>query len=204
MALINECDGFIFDYGGVLVRHQTDADQAMMAALAGVDAERFTDCYWSDRDRYDKGATTGIEYWTGIGRCGGASFSEAIIEELTELDNISWMQFDSVMWDWVAQLRSAGKRVAMLSNMPRELGEALRSRTDRLTFFDQVSLSYEVHAIKPEAAIYEHCLSGLGTAPEKTLFLDDRIANVQGAELLGVHAIQFTSRDEVLLRVRNF
>jgi putative hydrolase of the HAD superfamily len=204
MALINECDGFIFDYGGVLAHHQTDADQAKMAALAGVDAERFTACYWSDRDRYDKGAATSFEYWSGIGRCSGASLSEATIDQLIELDNASWMQFDSVMWEWVEQLRLAGKRVAMLSNMPRELGEALRSRTDRLTCFDQVSLSYEVHAIKPEPAIYEHCLSGLGTAPEKTLFLDDRIANVQGAELLGVRAIQFTSRDEVLLRVRNF
>jgi FMN phosphatase YigB (HAD superfamily) len=43
----------------------------------------------------------------------------------------------------------------------------------------------------------------LDTAPEQTLFLDDRIENVQGAELLGIRAIQFTSRHDVLLRLRS-
>jgi putative hydrolase of the HAD superfamily len=113
------------------------------------------------------------------------------------------MQFDSVMWEWIDQLRAAGKRVGLISNMPRDLGEALKSRTQKLSNFDQVTLSYEIRALKPEPAVYEHCLEGLDTPPEQTLFLDDRIENVQGAELLGIRAIQFTSRDDVLLRLRS-
>ncbi len=202
MALVSAFDGFIFDYGGVLVHHQTEADQLKMADTAQADKERFTDCYWRDRDSYDKGDLSGVDYWRNIGRCCGRDLSEQVIDDLTELDNVSWMQFDSVMWDWIDQLHSTGKRVAILSNMPRDLGEALRSRTDRLSLFDQVSLSYEVRSVKPEPAIYEHCLEGLGTPPEKTLFLDDRAPNIQGAELFGIRAIQFTSRDEVLLKLR--
>jgi putative hydrolase of the HAD superfamily len=68
--------------------------------------------------------------------------------------------------------------------------------------FDQVTLSFDVGAVKPDAVIYEQCLDGLGTAPQRTLFLDDRIANVQGAEMLGMRAIQFIDRDDVLLKVR--
>jgi putative hydrolase of the HAD superfamily len=90
----------------------------------------------------------------------------------------------------------------MLSNMPRELGDALKSRTGRLNSFDHVTLSYEIHAAKPEPAAYEHCLEGLGVTAEQTLFFDDRIANVQAAELLGMRAIQFLDRDDVLLRCR--
>ena len=112
------------------------------------------------------------------------------------------MQFDSVMWDWVDELKKARKRVAILSNMPRELGEALKSRTDRFNSFDFVTLSYEVHSVKPEPAIYEHCLDGLGIEAERALFLDDKMPNIQGAELLGMRAIQFTDRDDVLLRLR--
>jgi putative hydrolase of the HAD superfamily len=111
------------------------------------------------------------------------------------------MRYDEVMWEWIDQLRGAGKRVAMLSNMPLELGAALKA-SDKLSRFDQVTLSYEVHSVKPEPTIYEHCLEGIGTAPEETMFLDDRIANVQGAELLGIRAIQFLDRDDVLLRLR--
>jgi putative hydrolase of the HAD superfamily len=202
MALVSSYDGFIFDYGGVLVHHQRDEDQAHMAEVAGVPKDLFTEVYWSDRLDYDRGLVSYAEYWQGLARRAGTTFTEAVIERLVELDNVSWMQFDSVMWEWIEQLRAAGKRVAMLSNMPRELGEALKSQTGKLDSFDQITLSYEVHSVKPEPAIYEHCLEGLGTPPEQTLFLDDRIANVQGAELLGIRAIQFTSRDDVLLRVR--
>ncbi|MBV8897563.1 MAG: HAD family phosphatase [Acidobacteriaceae bacterium] len=203
MALVSSYDGFIFDYGGVLVHHQTDSDQARLAQIAGVPKDSFTEAYWSDRLDYDKGLVSAEEYWQALAlRAGGGSLQQSQIDQLVELDSVSWMQFDEVMWDWIGQLRGAGKRVAMLSNMPRELGEALKVKTDKLNLFDQVTLSYEVHSVKPEPAIYEHCLEGIGTAPEQTLFLDDRIANVQGAELLGIRAIQFLDRDDVLLRLR--
>jgi putative hydrolase of the HAD superfamily len=195
-------DGYIFDYGGVLVAHQTDEAQLHMARVAGIPSDLFTEAYWSDREDYDKGLVTAADYWQAIAHKAGYTLTESAIEELVEIDNTSWMQFDEVMWDWINQLRAAGRRVAMLSNMPRDLGEAIKLKTERLNSFDQVTLSYEVRSVKPEAAIYEHCLDGLGTAPEKTIFLDDRIANVRGAELLGICAVQFTSRDEVLLKLR--
>jgi putative hydrolase of the HAD superfamily len=203
MALVSSYQGFIFDYGGVLVRNQSHEDQARLAHIAGIPQPLFTELYWAHRLDYDKDSVTAPEYWTTVARSAGASLSAVAIEELTELDTTSWMQFDSVMWDWVEELRAAGKRVAMLSNMPRDLGEALRTRTNRLRSFDQVTLSYEVRSAKPEPAAFEHCLEGLGTPADQLLFLDDRIDNVQGAELLGIRGIQFTDRDEILLRVRS-
>jgi putative hydrolase of the HAD superfamily len=202
MALANSFKGFIFDYGGVLVHHQSEADQARMAALAGISQELFSELYWSDRLAYDKGLTTATEYWNRLASSAGTTFTGTVIDELIEVDTVTWMRFDSEMWDWIDQLRRIGKRIAMLSNMPRELGEALKRRTTRLNSFDHVTLSYEVHAVKPESAAYEHCLEGLGLSPEQTLFLDDRIANVQGAELLGIRAIHFTNRDDFFRQLR--
>ena len=202
MALVSEYQGFIFDYGGVLVGAQTEADEADLARLAKIPKDDFVPLYWAYRLDYDKGLMTDIEYWQTVAQNGGASLSLDAIERLVERDNESWMHFDPVMWNWIDQLRSAGKRVAMLSNMPRDLGEALRVKTDKLGRFDQVTLSYEVRAAKPEPAIYENCLEGLGTAPAETLFLDDRIENVHGAEMLGIRAMQFVDRDDVLLKLR--
>jgi putative hydrolase of the HAD superfamily len=202
MALLNSFDGLIFDYGGVLVHDQTDEDRARLAAIARVPDGLFTDLYWANRIDYDKDLVTAAEYWQGVAAAGGSSIDEHAIEQLIYIDTSSWMQFDSVMWEWIEQLRAAGKRVAMLSNMPRELGTALKTRTHRLATFDFVTLSYELRAAKPEPAIYEHCLGGLGLPAEKVLFFDDKIANVQGAELLGIRGVQFTGRDEVLARVR--
>lgn len=202
MALVSRFEAIIFDYGGVLARHQTDQDQARLAKVAGIPKALFCSLYWADRLEYDKGALSALEYWQKVASGGNTSFTPDVIEQLVELDTTSWMQFDPPMWDWIEQLRIAGKRVAMLSNMPRELGEALKSRTGRLNGFDHVTLSYEIHAAKPEAAAYEHCLEGLGASPEQTLFFDDRIANVQAAEVLGMRAIQFLDRDDVLLQCR--
>lgn len=201
MALVSEFDGFIFDYGGVLVSDQTRQDKTAMSRVMGVDEETFEELYWSDRLEYDRGSESNVEYWSRLAMKAGKVLPPDAIEKLTDLDSRSWMHFDEHMWEWIAALRTAGKPVAILSNMPLDLGETLKAKTDRLSRFDHVTLSYEVKAVKPEAAIYEHALEGVGTEPGKTLFLDDRIANVQGAELLGIRAIQFTSRDEVLLRL---
>jgi putative hydrolase of the HAD superfamily len=202
MARANSYDGYIFDYGGVLAHHQTDKDQARLAGIAAIPQELFSSLYWDTRLDYDKGGVTAAEYWQNIGRGANKTLPTAVIDRLVEADNQSWMQFDQVMWAWIDELRAAGKRVAMLSNMPRDLGEALASQTDRLRVFDHVTVSYDVRSAKPEPAIYEHCLVGIGTAPEHTIFLDDRIANVQGAEALGIGAIEFLNRDDVLSRLR--
>lgn len=203
MALVNSFDSIIFDYGGVLVQHQTNVDQAHMARLAGLPADRFTELYWSNRSDYDKGLLTTAEYWEGMALAVGSTLKASVIDELTSVDTESWMRFDEVMWSWIEELRKAGKKVAILSNMPSDLGEALETRTTRLVGFDQVTLSYKVRSVKPEPVIYEHCLEGLNTPPERTLFFDDRIENVQGAELLGIRAIQFLDRDDILLQVRD-
>jgi putative hydrolase of the HAD superfamily len=198
MSLVNSFDGFIFDYGGVLVRHQTEAEQAQMAAIAGMTEADFQELYWADRTEYDRGLITGVEYWHEIGVSAGKTLSLKQIADLIEADNVSWMNFDEVMWEWIGQLKAAGKKVAILSNMPPDLGVALKERTNRLAGFDHVTLSYEVKSVKPEPVIYEDCLRGIGTALPRTIFFDDRIVNVQGAEFLGLRAVEFSDRDAVL------
>jgi putative hydrolase of the HAD superfamily len=202
MALVNSFDSFIFDYGGVLVKPQSDSAQAAMAKIVNAPLDRFHDLYWARRIDYDRGALTADEYWHDVARQTGTTLDAAAIEELIRFDTTGWMQFDEVMWSWLAELRQQGKRLAMLSNMPRELGEALKTQTDRLQVFDFVTLSYELHVVKPDAAIYEQCLEGLDATPDRTIFFDDKIENVQGAEQLGMRAIQFLDRDHILLQVR--
>ncbi len=170
MAPVKDYDGYIFDYGGVLVHHQSEADQAQMALAAGIPLEQFQELYWGTRLDYDKGLVSGVEYWSDIGRRVGKVFTPAVIEQLTEIDSVGWMKFDEPMWQWMEELRRAGKRLAILSNMPADLGETIKARTDRMKRFDAVTLSYEVRSVKPESAIYEHCLEAIGTDPARTRF----------------------------------
>jgi putative hydrolase of the HAD superfamily len=190
-------DGVIFDYGCVLVADQTSEDQERMAAVAGVPLQDLMPAYWADRLAYDRGDLSGAQYWQANGNRCGVSFNADQIERLIDLDNRSWMHYDEPMWDWLNEVRRSGKRVAILSNMPRDLGEVLRSETDRLDRFDHITLSYQVRSAKPDRAIYEHCIQGIGTEPGRTLFLDDREANIVGGEALGIRGMRFVSRTQL-------
>jgi 2-haloacid dehalogenase len=55
------------------------------------------------------------------------------------------------------------------------------------------TFSGEVKLIKPDPAIYEHTLRGLGVTAAEALFVDDRKTNIQAARALGILALQFRS-----------
>ena len=201
MALVDRFSGVIFDYGGVLVGHQTEQDRIRLAEIAGVPVDVFDSAYWPDRGVYDKGLVTAEDYWNDIAKKAGTQFTGEQMLHLIDYDNHAWMRFDEQMYAFVDELKAAGKRIAVLSNMPRELGEALKP-TSAFRPFHHITLSYELRSIKPEPEIYKSCLAGLGTKAEDTLFLDDRIENIEGSRALGIYSVQFTSRDEVLPGLR--
>jgi putative hydrolase of the HAD superfamily len=202
MALVDRFAGVIFDYGGVLVSHQTKDDVEQLAGIAGIDAARLNELYWADRLGYDKGDVLGVDYWAHIGRLARHPLDGAAIHNLIDFDSRSWMKFHRDMYAFVAELRAGGKRVAVLSNMPRDLGEAIKRDGFGFTGFDHVTLSYEVRSAKPEVAIYQHCLNGIGTPAGRTLFLDDRIENIRAAQALGIEALQFSTPAEMLPKLR--
>ena len=81
----------------------------------------------------------------------------------------------------------------MLSNMPHDMIVHVRQKFGWLQQFDHLTFSAEVGLIKPDAAIYEHSLRGIGVPASEALFVDDKEPNVQGARAVGMRAIRFQS-----------
>jgi len=54
-------------------------------------------------------------------------------------------------------------------------------------------LSYEVHARKPQRAIFEIAVARAGVAPDRAGFIDDVAEHVTAAHALGIDAVQFTT-----------
>jgi FMN phosphatase YigB (HAD superfamily) len=50
---------------------------------------------------------------------------------------------------------------------------------------------------KPDPAIYYYTLQKLGVLPQETLFLDDKMINVEAAQALGMKALQFSNVDKL-------
>ncbi len=61
-----------------------------------------------------------------------------------------------------------------------------------LQHFDAQVLSHEVGERKPSAAFYEHCRQHAGCPAEECVFIDDLLANVDGAIACGWHGIMYT------------
>lgn len=201
MAHVDRFTGVIFDYGGVLAKHQTVEDARHVAALAGIPALLLGELYWADRLRYDRGDISAVEYWDQIGEKAGKPLTDKAIAQIIDSDCRSWMKFNREMYDFAHGLRRRGIRIAILSNMPRDLGEAIQADGFGFSGFEPVTLSYEVRATKPQPEIYKDCLAGIGTKPKETLFLDDRAENVSAAQALGIQAMQFTFPEEMLKRL---
>ena len=59
-----------------------------------------------------------------------------------------------------------------------------------LSFFDATVISTQIGAIKPDPKMYKAILQRLNADPADCLFVDDRIANLEGAVAAGMKAAQ--------------
>jgi putative hydrolase of the HAD superfamily len=183
----------ILDYGQVLVPSPTAEQFRPMADIFRVGFESFYKLWEASRDSYDRGDVTAEQYWLQLAAETNTSIDRRQIEILRQLEVEIWVHPDPDMLDWLSQLHPAGIRTGLLSNMPLDLMTYVRANCQWMENFAFKTFSAEVRLLKPDPAIYEHTLRGLGVSAEETLFVDDREPNVRAARMLGIHAIQFRS-----------
>ena len=176
----------IFDYGNVLSQSQPLADVQAMADILNLTLPQFTELYWRFRVPYDAGSLDPADYWKTLSRV----LDMDQISALIEVDSRSWSHPAPLVPEWARDLRAAGLKTAILSNMPATVRDHIL-RCSWLPEFDSRTFSCDVGVCKPQPRIYEDCLQQLGVEPADALFLDDREANVAAAETLGLHAILF-------------
>ena len=75
--------------------------------------------------------------------------------------------------------------------------ESVEREFDWIHRFDVLVWSYQLRIAKPDPAIYRHTLAKLGIRPEETLFLDDKLVNVEAARALGMQAFQFSTVEQL-------
>jgi putative hydrolase of the HAD superfamily len=183
----------IFDYGMVLVRSPNAEEFGRMAKILNLSLEVFYPLWEASRDLYDRGDLTAEEYWLNLAKRANRSLNAAEIEYLRKVEVEIWSHPDPVMLAWVSQLHASGIKTGVLSNMPLDLANHVRTNCRWMETFDFKTLSAEVRLIKPDPAIYEYTLRGLGVSSAESLFVDDREKNIRAAQGLGIHALQFTS-----------
>jgi putative hydrolase of the HAD superfamily len=195
--LQNHIRAVIFDYGEVLCHHPTPAEMARLVGFFGVEISAFPKLWERNRGPFDRGDLTAEAYWSLLARDAGVSINSDQLQQICELDLSMWSNINLKMVEWASQLRSARIKVGLLSNMHPDMVAHCRKNFRWLDHFDHTTFSGDVRLIKPDPAIYQHALRGLGVSASETLFLDDREVNVNAAQALGINTIQFHSIDQL-------
>ncbi len=187
----------VFDYGLVLSGPPVPEALARLRQITGLSKEAFEQLYWTDRHAYDRGDLTGLEFWQKFVADAGLQLSDQEIGELNHADAQMWTSANAETVAWQRQLRGLGLQTAILSNMGDSVLESIEEAFDWIADFDVRIWSYQYRMAKPEAAIYELLLEKLGTAPEETLFLDDKLENIQAARHFGILGLQFSTVEQL-------
>jgi len=183
----------VFDYGMVLSGAPNPAAHAELVRITGLPVADFETLYWRDRHAYDEGKLTGLEFWQKLNRDVALGLASEQIDELNHWDGVLWTTQNDAMIAWVERLKARGLLTAILSNMGDNVLASIERTFTWPALFDVRVWSYQHLMAKPEPAIYRLTLEQLGTRAEETLFLDDRLVNIEAALALGIRSIQFST-----------
>jgi len=183
----------ILDYGLVLARCPTVEEFRRLAEMFNVRFDLFYELWEDSRGPYDRGDLTAEQYWLKLAAKTGTALDREQIKMLRKIEVEIWAHPIPGMFDWVSQLRAAGFKTGLLSNMPWDLVNHVQTNCRWKEDFAFKTLSAEVRLIKPDPAIYQHTRNGLEVSAAETLFVDDREPNIRAARALGMCAIQFLS-----------
>ena len=96
----------------------------------------------------------------------------------------------------VKRLRELGTKVYLASNQERYRTEYLKNELGFEKNFDGAFISCEIGAGKDTPNFFNHILETLKTTPEKCIFFDDDIKNIQVARSLGIEAVHYQTIED--------
>lgn len=181
----------VFDLGGVVVAHNEESFAEKLGEffsfVFGPDM-KCVPSFWCD---YDLGVRTIDETAASVAEYRKCSVEEA---KANMLYAISLQEEVEPTVRFIKELKERGYKLYVLSNMSKEYIEFLR-KLPVFELFDEQVVSSEVGLGKPDRRIYEYLLTHCGLRPEETIFIDDRIDNVEVAAELGITPFHFDRRN---------
>jgi HAD superfamily hydrolase (TIGR01509 family) len=97
----------------------------------------------------------------------------------------------------LAQLRSAGYRLALASNSIRATVDLMLSRACLASYFDVTLSNEDVSRPKPHPEIYQTAIARLNLDPAQCLVLEDNFNGIKAAERSGAHVMVVDSVHDV-------
>lgn len=193
----------LFDFGLVLSGPPDPLAHRRMETILNTTHAALEVPYWRYRHDYDLGVLSGVEFWRAVGADLGHPPREDELAQLLQADVDLWTQPNQPMIDWAMALQRVGISTGILSNMGDAMESGIIERFSWLAGFPHHTFSHRLRIAKPDERIYHHAINGVGQPAEATLFVDDRIENIEAARKVGLNAIQYSVHDSFVLAIQD-
>ncbi|HEX9902543.1 MAG TPA: HAD family phosphatase [Acidobacteriota bacterium] len=180
----------IFDMGKVLVWFDNSIFFRKLANLAGLEEDRVREVAHAKLElvrALDRGELTPGEFKDRV--CAALNITISYGQFYEYFNDVFTLNLAAV--ETARRLKTAGYKLALLSNTDSERADFIRNKFPETQVFDVKIVSYEVKLLKPEPAIFLLTLKRAGATAEECVFIDDMAVNIEAARALGITSIQF-------------
>lgn len=182
----------LWDADGVLQRTPTGFEESMRPALLGRvdDVEGFM----AEAFAAERPALTGDVHWVDV--LPGLLARWGIPEAYDDLIGV-WLTIEAVpgTHEIVRALRAQGIRCCLATNQDVRRGTFMHDELGYGDLLDEAFYSYALRVAKPDSAYFTTVLDRLGEPPDRVLFLDDSLRNVESAREVGLAAEHWVHGD---------
>lgn len=102
------------------------------------------------------------------------------------------------------KLKNKRYRLIALTNWSSETFPVAIKKFEFLKLFEGIVVSGEIKMLKPFEEIYNYTLAKYNLNANKSVFIDDRLSNIDGAIKCGIHGIQFESPEKLIIKLKNY
>ena len=192
-------ENIIFDIGGVILHVDFMPAVRAFAVESGLDPDRvIAEIFQSDElHEYDRGRISADEFFRRLRVRLKVRMDEARMRHFW--DNIFQENEDvtRLIRDWHGK-----RKMFLISNTCESHVEQFEKQFDLFKLFHDRVYSCRVGLLKPQVEIYELALKQFGVEASKTLFIDDKPENIEGARKSGLNAHHFTEHGRLLAEIK--
>ena len=178
----------VFDLGRVVFAHRPEYRSEERKRFFSYVSESPMPQFWVD---YDKGVSSLQKVAEDLAayRNVEVGYAREMIEQ-----SIEWQSTIEPTAELIRDLKAAGYKLYVLSNMSHEFIAYLRQK-EVYAYFDGEVVSCEEGVVKPDPAIYRTLIDRYSLDVEQTMFIDDRRENVEVAASFGITPFHFDRED---------
>lgn len=186
----------LFDLGNVILDIDFNRAFTIWAGHAGVPAAELAARYTHDEayERHERGEIPAADYYASLRDSLGIAINDAQFEQGWNAILVGEKrEITSLLTGLHARMPTymfSNSNLTHQAYWNRHLPEVVAP-------FRRVFVSSDIGMRKPEARAFLHVAGEMGVPPERILFFDDVLANVEGARAVGMQAVQVNSPEDV-------